>query len=686
MQCPSCGTWYAKAQAFCFCCGAILADGRHKAQLGTYQLLEKIGQGGMGMVYRGFDEGLQRDVAIKVLHQHMIGNPKQVDRFRREARMQGQIMHPNIVSLLDVYEDSDILALVLELVQGCTLKEYLIHKPVPDWPETHYIANGILAGLEAAHNKGVVHRDLKPSNVFLNNDGVVKLMDFGLAKPKKGRDDITSTGDTVGTYHYMAPEQIIGQELSARTDLYALGILLYRMCTGVLPFVSSGGGEFEIMEKQVRQDPVPAREVNGKIPKTMVSIIERLMEKKPDDRPGSCAAVREMLDELGTPKKPGISKGPEGEHFNSYSDLSVPLAGNQNEIAPESEEMAAEINVDEMDEIPAHCLLWSFKVVSEPAPEEPPLDLRSPPRIERATLERLRTAINDIPPLPEVWHQVEGILADPNAAPYDLAKIIEKDPVLTSHVLRWSNSAAYSTSGSRPMTDVALAITRIGMDAAHDLILQALVPEIGDGEGKSSPEVLRVWFHSQAIALFARILAEHAQVVDRRSASMLGLLHDIGKLIILNIEDEPTLQKIRESILEGTASLKAEWNVLGYTHIDAGMMLALHWKLPRSVHRFIYFHHHPCWHQPDVWPMDVQPSIMLGHMAHLALQSMEEEPDTLGIWTASRRTHVEGTESLLRHPLRLPLTDVKLYSQLKQELAHLKTMFPELYPVTEDAA
>ncbi len=177
---------------------------------------------------------------------------------------------------------------------------------------------------------------------------------------------------------------------------------------------------------------------------------------------------------------------------------------------------------------------------------------------------------------------------------------------------------------------------------------------LGQQNNRSSQEVLRVWFHSQAIALFSRILSEYAQVVDRRSASMLGLLHDIGKLIIL--------------------------------HINAGMMLALRWKLPRSIHRFIYFHHHPCWHQPDVWPMDVQPSIMPGHMAHLALQSMEEETDARGIWTASRRTHIEGTESLLRHPLRLPLADARLYSQLKQDLSRLKTMFPDLYPAVRDAA
>jgi len=680
MQCPSCGTWYAKEQAFCFCCGAILIDKKGMARLGNYRLLEKIGQGGMGIVYHGIDEGLQRDVAIKVLHQHMLGSPKQVERFRREARMQGKLIHRNIVALLDVYEGDDVLALILELVKGCTLRDYLNYRDIPDWPEIHYITNGILAGLEAAHKHGVIHRDLKPSNIFLHDDGTVKLMDFGLAKPKQSAEEITNSGDTVGTYHYMAPEQITGQGLDARTDLYSLGILLYRMCTGRLPFTSTAGGEFEIMEKQLRHDPIPPRKINRKIPKVLADAITALMQKKPGDRLESCAIVRDMLKPLGKPVQPSLPKGTKGEILESYSQLSIP----QQEGMAASESGQQDRTPAEGGHIPANCLLWSFKIASGPAPEKPPLDLRSPPKIERHTLERLRQAIAAVPPLPEIWHHVDPVLADSQATPYDLAKTIEQDPELTSQVLKWGDLAASTTGNGTPMADAALAITRLGMDSAHNLILQALVPKLGAGNRASVSEMQRLWFHSQAIALFSRILSEHSQVVEQRAASRLGLLHDIGKFIILDIEDESTLQKIRQGIADGIPSLKVEWDVIGYTHIDAGMMLAMHWKLPRLIHRFIYFHHHPCWHTPDTWPMDMQPSVMLSHMAHLVLQGMESEAAEPGIWTASRRTHVEGTERLLRNPLCLPLADTALYSQLKQELARLKTMFSTFHATAEE--
>ncbi len=676
MQCPGCGTWYAKTQAFCACCGAILADGQNKARIGHYQLLEKIGQGGMGIVYRGYDEGLGRDVAIKVLHQHLLNDPRQVERFRREARLHGQLMHPNIVALLDVHEDDEVMALVLELVRGCTLKEYLNARGVPDWPEIRYVADGILTGLEAAHEQGVVHRDLKPSNVFLSDDGLVKLMDFGLAKPERAEDDITATGDTVGSYHYMAPELILGGEIGPRTDLYALGIVLYRMATGQLPFTTSGGGEFEIMEKQVRHDPVPPRKLNRHIPKPLAETITRLMAKEPEARPESCAEVRDMLAALGEARAPALPAREDGTRYASYAEIAAAFSPAQREASTPDAKGAA--GQDHEEEVPEHTLLWDFQVASAEAPEEPPLDLRAPPRIERRTLDRLRQAIASIPPLPEVWRQVEALMNDPYAAPRDLARIIENDPVLTSRILQWSNSAAWLPSGGKPITDVALAITRTGMDAAHDLILQTLAPNIGDVGEDSGLEAQRVWFHSQAIASIARILADQAQVVDRKLAGTLGMLHDIGKLVILHIEDDDTLQRLRERIAAGAADLAAEWETLGYTHIDAGMMLALHWKLPRSIHRFIYFHHHPCWHKPDVWPMDVQPSIMLGHMAHLTLQALEQDDD--GIWSQARRTHVPGTEQLLRHPLKLPLTDARLHAQLAQEVDRLKRLFPKLFP------
>jgi len=249
----------------------------------------------MGVVYRARDEKLNREVAVKVLHPQMLKQQSLMERFRREARMHAKIIHPNIVTLLSLYEDGEHMALVMEMVHGKNLKEYLRQNPRPVLLDVIRIAEAVCSGLEAAHKLGVVHRDLKPANILLAADGAIKLMDFGLAKPEQGGDDLTQSGATVGSFRYMAPEQILNQPIDARTDLYALGILMYQMTTGKLPFNASAGGEFEILEKQVRHDPDSPRKLNVALPAAMSDLILALLAKDPDKRPASCEAVHKIL-------------------------------------------------------------------------------------------------------------------------------------------------------------------------------------------------------------------------------------------------------------------------------------------------------------------------------------------------------------------------------------------------------
>ncbi|MES0372579.1 MAG: HDOD domain-containing protein, partial [Mariprofundaceae bacterium] len=212
-----------------------------------------------------------------------------------------------------------------------------------------------------------------------------------------------------------------------------------------------------------------------------------------------------------------------------------------------------------------------------------------------------------------------------------------------------------------------------------------VVPDFSDGK-KSDPEVRYLWYHGQAISLISRMLAEYNGILDSRSASLFGMLHDIGKLVILHLEEQEKLDELREAIQSGTPALKAEWDILGYTHIDAGMMLALHWRLPRSIHHFIYYHHHPAWHTPDFWPSDVQPVIMLVHMSHLVLEMIGEKETKHEIWSSDRRTHIPETESFLYKPLHLPLTNAATYAQLEQDIAKLKLNFPDVFPADEEVA
>jgi len=279
--------------------------------LGQYRLDNKIGEGGMGVVYQATDEKLHREVAVKVLHPHLLQNDNLKERFRREARMHAKLMHPNVVTLLSIFEDNEHMALVMEMVHGKNLKEYLRAHPSLSLIDLVKICDSILAGLEAAHHLGMVHRDLKPANVLLSTDGAIKLMDFGLAKPKKGDDDLTQSGATVGSFRYMAPEQILNQPVDARTDLYAFGILLYQAVTGKLPFdaTASGGGEFEIMEKQVREDPVAPHELVPSMPLALSDLILRLLAKSPADRPMDCKEVRDDLHAL-LKQEPEASRRP----------------------------------------------------------------------------------------------------------------------------------------------------------------------------------------------------------------------------------------------------------------------------------------------------------------------------------------------------------------------------------------
>jgi serine/threonine protein kinase len=679
MQCPGCGAWYAKTQKLCSACGLFLTENDEPPHLGSYRLIEKIGQGGMGIVYRGVDENLDREVAVKVLNQKLVEDPIHAERFRREARLHSQMMHGNIVKVLDVYEDDGIIALVMELVHGCSLREFLREKPVLAWGEIVFIANGVLSGLTAAHALGIVHRDLKLSNIFLTDEGGVKIMDFGLAKLSNAEDDITSSGAAVGTYYYMAPEQIIGGTIGPRTDLYSLGIILYRLCTGHMPFESTGGGEFELMEKQVRRMPERPETLNPKIPKPMVELIMQLLQKAPEDRPSDAAAVQSVLRGLDAPVSPQPGKK------RKFSDLHAGLtsgASTQGSGKAYETDTLGSISSSSLSEPMPGTLLWVFKSSAPADVDHVPLDLRSPPPIKGSTLARLRQAIAGIPALPDTWLEVQHLLNDPMAAPSDLAAIVERDQVLAAHLLEQCNSPAFATPGSKPVTQVALAITRLGMDTAHDLILQHVVPDFSAAgeaaDASRSLAVQRIWFHAMAVAHFARLLGDYGQVVERHFASLFGMLHDIGKLVILQVESEERLQQLRQAIAEGTPSLQAEWETLGYTHIDSGMMLALRWKLPRSVHRFIYFHHHPCWHTPDIWPMDMQTSIMLLHMAHIALESMLDHGED-DIWDAARRTHVPGTERMLYRPLLLPANDPAVYERLGHELDRLKALFPDLF-------
>src|SRR5450755_4392285 len=232
-------------------------------KLGAYEIQSPLGTGGMGEVYRATDTKLGRDVALKVLPAEMARDPERLARFRREAKALAQIDHPNIVTIYSVEDFDGVHFLTMQLVEGLPLDGLISQSGLPV-DQIIAIAGSLAAALAAAHEKGIVHRDLKPANVMITNDGRVKVLDFGLAKeaaPDKPNDatmtltNPTQPGVVMGTPAYMSPEQISGQPLDYRTDIFSLGVILYEMAAGKRPF--HGSSSAELISAILRDTPPP---------------------------------------------------------------------------------------------------------------------------------------------------------------------------------------------------------------------------------------------------------------------------------------------------------------------------------------------------------------------------------------------------------------------------------------------
>jgi len=274
------------------------------AAVGPYRIEGPLGKGGMGEVYRARDNRLGRPVALKFLSGAMAANQSTLERFRREAQALSALNHPNVCTVYDIGEHQGQPFLVMELMEGQTLKERIAERPLSN-DQLLAIMIPVLEALEAAHGAGIVHRDVKPANVFLTRQGPVKILDFGLAESTGAElvprampmDSLTAPGATVGTISYMAPEQARGQTVDARSDIFACGVVLYEMATGTLPFAGDGlAGKIEAV---LTRAPRPARELRRDLLPEIERAIDRAIEKDPQARYQSAADMRADLLRAG---------------------------------------------------------------------------------------------------------------------------------------------------------------------------------------------------------------------------------------------------------------------------------------------------------------------------------------------------------------------------------------------------
>ncbi len=306
MFCPDCGTWNRALAASCSRCGDELPDvvgapierpddeisALRRATGNRYRILRRLGGGGMATVFGAEQLPLGREVVVKVLHAHLARDLEMAERFRREAEAAARLVHPYICPIVDFGQSGEMVYIVMPYLNGGSLADIVRRERAVTPERVAAAAAQVSVGLDHAHRRGVVHRDVKPDNILFDDDGNAIVTDFGIATARfHGR--LTASGRAMGTPHYMSPEQAMGKLVDGRSDLYALGVVMYEALVGFPPF--DGADAFSVGYKHVHEKPVPLSEIDSRIPEGLTTIVMRCLEKSAADRYARGTALADAL-------------------------------------------------------------------------------------------------------------------------------------------------------------------------------------------------------------------------------------------------------------------------------------------------------------------------------------------------------------------------------------------------------
>ncbi|MCP4604673.1 MAG: HDOD domain-containing protein [Proteobacteria bacterium] len=648
-KCPKCKTANPSDMRFCGACGTHLAtdDGKKKDPLvGTlvgnrFVILEKIGQGGMGVVYKGEQTAIWRPVALKVLRPKFSQDKKLHERFRNEASTASRLTHPNTITIYDfgVLDDNG-LYIAMEFIEGKSLDDEIDTHGVLDWQRSCRIAMQICGSLQEAHEHNIIHRDLKPDNIMLTRRGaesdVVKVLDFGIAKimadeESEYRPSLTAADEIFGTPEYMAPEQIRGEKLDPRTDIYAMGNILYRMMTGSLPFTSDA--PLALLAKHLMEEPIPIdnHESSQWIPTELKSLIMSSLSKNRDDRPASMGYILDQLLEAHGGTLHGQSTSIRVAEVISQS-LSRPKAVShvaKTELqlqAPDIENLSAEAVVRQAEKrdhsavekaldraaAPAetmHCSRELDKQIEDEPEEEGWLEVEEPydepvkeeraeqgtsdddltvKKKKKVTLDAIiaKTKKNsDFPTMSYNITRLNSNASRQDTSVHKLANVILKSYGLTSKLLKLVNSPYFGQYRGRVMT-VSRTVLIMGFEQVRQIAIGLMLFENLQAEDRhQAKSMLDSAYGLLMSGLVAMGIAREMGIEDQEEAFVCAIFRRLGEYVcIYYLPDE--YREIRRLVKQnGKIEYDTARHVLGMSFEELGQTMAEEWKFPDEIQK-----------------------------------------------------------------------------------------------------